>query len=55
MGSVLLRVSIGSTKYHDQKQIGRKASIWLTFPYCCLQSKLVRTGTQTGQDPGSRN
>ena len=32
--------------------MGKKGFIWLTLPYSLL--KEVRTGTQTGQEPGGR-
>lgn len=34
---------------------GRKRFLWLTLPHCNPSLKGVRTGTQTGQEPGGRN
>jgi hypothetical protein len=36
-------------------QVGRKGFIQLTLPYCCSSPKEVRTGPQTGQEPGHKN
>jgi hypothetical protein len=53
---VLVRVSAAARKHHDQKnKLGRKGFIHLTLPYCCLSTKEVRTGTQSGQEPGGRS
>jgi hypothetical protein len=38
-----------------KNNLGRKGFIWLTIPYHSLSSKKVRTGNQTGQDPGDRS
>jgi hypothetical protein len=51
---ILVRVSIAVTKYYDQKnKLGRKGFIQHTLPYHCSSSKEVKTGTQTGQEPGT--
>jgi len=52
---VLLRVTIAVIKHHDQSNLGRKGSIWLTLPYHCSSMKEIRTGTQTGQESGGRS
>jgi hypothetical protein len=42
-------------KHHDQKASwGAKGFIQLTLPHCCSLLKEARTGTPTGQEPGSR-
>jgi hypothetical protein len=43
------------TKHHDQEASGRKGFIQLTLPHCCSSPKEARTGTHTGQEPGSRS
>jgi hypothetical protein len=33
----------------------RRGRVWLTLPLCCSSMKEVRTGNQTGQEPGGRS
>jgi hypothetical protein len=51
-----VRVSIAVMKHQDQKASwGKKMYIPLPLPYLCSLLKEVRTGTQTGQEPGGRS
>jgi hypothetical protein len=52
---LLVRMAIVEIKHCDQSHLRREGFIWLTFPYCCSSPKEVRTGTQTGQEPGGRS
>jgi hypothetical protein len=38
-----------------KSNLGRKGFIWLTLSHHCLSLKEVRTGTQTGKEPGGRS
>ena len=52
---VLTRATIPVMKHHFQKQVGEEKVYWLTLLYCSPLLKEVRTGTQTGQEPGGRS
>jgi hypothetical protein len=55
MNEWYLRVTIAAMKHYDQRNVGRKGFIQLILPRCCLSSKEIRAGIQTGQDPGGRS
>ena len=40
---------------HDQKQVGKERVSWLIRPDQSSLLKELRTGTQTGQEPGGRS
>lgn len=50
-GSVLVRVILAVVKHQDLKLQGFS---WFMIPHCSSWKK-VRTGSQTGQEPGSRS
>jgi hypothetical protein len=56
VGGGRLRVSVAAMKHHVQQlesKLERKGFVWLKLSKCCSPLKEeVRTGTQTGQDPG---
>jgi hypothetical protein len=52
---VLVRISIAPLSSTTKKQTGRKWFIWLKLAYHYSLLKEVRTGTQTGQEPGDRS
>ena len=51
----LIRVTTAVMKHHDQKHLGEKFFFSLILPFNSLSSKVVRTGTQAGQEPGDRS
>jgi hypothetical protein len=50
---VLVRVSNPAQHIMIKKQFGRKWFIQLTPPHCCSSPKVVRNGTQAGQEAGA--
>jgi hypothetical protein len=52
---VLFRIAVAVMKHHDQRNLGRKGFTWLALPHHCSSSMEVRTGTQTGQEPGVKS
>jgi hypothetical protein len=52
MHAVLVRVSIAVRKQQGQSKLRRRGFIHLTFPHHCSTLKKVRTGIQTGLEPG---
>ena len=53
---ILVKVTIAVIKDHNQSNLGRKVFMWLTFIFTSLVLiREVRTGTQTGQEPGGRS
>jgi len=55
MEADLLRVTLVVMKHHDQSNLGREEFILLSLPHHCSPLKEIRTGTETGQEPGSRS
>ena len=53
--TVLVSVTVDVMKYHTESKLGRKGFGLLTCPHCCPSPKEVRTGAQTGQEPGGRS
>jgi hypothetical protein len=52
--TVLVKVTIAGMKFAWPKQLG-KERIYFAYTYHCTSSEDIRTGTQTGQAPGSRS
>jgi hypothetical protein len=42
-------------KHHDQKQQEEEIIIWHMLPHHCSPLKEIKTGIQTGQEPGGRS
>lgn len=55
MHTFLVRITIAMLEHHDQRDLWRKGFSWLKLPHYSSSLKEVRTGTQTGQDPGGRS
>ena len=53
--SVLVRVTIAVINTMTKNNLERKGFVWLPLLCPCSSSKEVRTGTQTGQEPGDRS
>jgi hypothetical protein len=53
MPFVLVRFIIALMKHHGQSRLGMKGFVWLMLLRHCLLSTEVKTGTQTGQEPGA--
>jgi hypothetical protein len=53
MSGELVRVSIAGMKHHDQKQLGRKGFIELTFPHHCSSQKEIRNSNNRNLEAGA--
>ena len=54
MGGVLVRVSVATVRYHDQKA-SWQGFLLLLLPHCYSLLEKGSTGTQIGQEPGGRS
>ena len=52
---VLVRVIITVIKHYDENNLDRKMVMWVRLSYCCSLLMKIRTGIDTGQEPGGRN